>query len=58
MSIFDGAKVRSASVKSKTECNLIVLLSFSIEKLAKENPNILKKIRNVISKRQKQNSIY
>lgn len=56
MSLFNSNKVRSASVKALTDTSLIVLISFSIENLSKKHPEIMEKIKEVISRRNEMNN--
>jgi len=55
MSIFDEPKLRSASVRAIENTRVITLLSFSLNQLWKNNPEIISKIKDVINQRKKQN---
>ena len=52
MAFFWNTKMkRSASAKAITECNLIVILFFSIEELTKKHSELLEKIKIIVNNR-------
>lgn len=55
MAIFNEPKLRTASVRAVENSEVIILLSFSIQQLAKTNPEIVQKIQNVIAQRNEEN---
>lgn len=55
MAIFNEPKVRTASVRATKDTEVIILLSFSINQLAKTNPEIVEKIQTVIAERTAKN---
>ncbi len=57
MALFWDHSKRSASVKCLEDWVLIVMLAFSIKELTSKHPDMLKKIKETISKRKKIKSI-
>lgn len=55
MALFWKKEKRSASAKAKEDSVVIVLLSFSIKEITKNNPELVEKIKNIIIKREKEN---
>lgn len=55
MSLFSEPKNRTAWVKAIEETDVVVLLAFSIEQLAKTHPEILVQIQKVIEERIRKN---
>ena len=57
MAVFWNTKKRMATARAIKDTELIVFLDFSIKQLADLHPEILKKIKNIIEKRNKENNI-
>lgn len=57
MALFWGKNRRMATATAMTDTNLIVLLSFSVFKMAEQKPNLLRTIQNIIEDRNLKNKV-
>jgi len=55
MAIFWEKKKRMASALAVRDSKLLVILEFSIKQIAKNHPNLLEKIKDIIKKREEEN---
>ena len=51
MALFWDTNKRMATATALTECDLIVILSFSIKELTEKHPNLMNKIKSIINLR-------
>ena len=58
MALFWDKHKRMATATATEECDLVVILSFSIKELTNKYPDLLLKIKQIINDRMMQNKIY
>ena len=57
MAIFWESNKRMAKAKAMIDCELITILSFSIKELTQKSPELLEKIKNIITQRNDDNKM-